>query len=47
MNNPNTGFVIAAYAVGVLLIAIEIVLVRRRLSRARAQAAQPVIDHES
>jgi hypothetical protein len=47
MNNPNTGFVIAAYAVGVLLIAIEIVLVRRRLWRARAQAAQPVIDHES
>jgi hypothetical protein len=47
MNNPNTGFVIAAYAVGVLLIVLEIVLVRRRFSRARAQAAKPIVDHES
>jgi predicted MFS family arabinose efflux permease len=47
MSNPNTGFVIAAYALGVLLIALEIVLVRRRLSRARAQAAKPLIDDES
>ena len=47
MTNPNTGFVIAAYAVGVLLIAIEILLVRRRVARARARAAQPLIDDES
>ena len=47
MTNPNTGFVIAAYAVGVLLIALEIVLVRRRLARARAHAAQPSSDDES
>jgi hypothetical protein len=38
MDNPNTGFVIGAYAVGIALLVLEVVLVHRRLSRAKQRA---------
>jgi hypothetical protein len=38
MDNPNTGFVIGAYAVGIVLLALEVVLVQRRLTRAKQHA---------
>lgn len=47
MQNPHTEFVVGAYAVTALLIVLEIVLARRRLARARAQAAQTTDEADS
>ncbi len=46
MSNPHTAFVVGAYAVGAVLIALEIVLVLRRSARARAEAAKPLRDDD-
>ena len=46
MTNPHTAFVVGAYGVGLLLIVLEVVLVRRRLQRARTEAAKPLLDDD-
>jgi hypothetical protein len=47
MTNPNTEFVVGAYAVGVALILIELVLVYRRLAKARRRAEQSTDEDDS